>query len=220
MARNSCRVAAEEQRVHVLLVHVDVCARGGRDVLRRIARGILGLEIEHDADLVRPAPSSVALDGGGMREKQVVRGDRRLEQIGVARRVHAVQVASVRDDPGLVQRRPHRHAIPVSPERGLGIVGEPLDDVRVEPAAAIVERGGQIPVIERDVRRDAAREQAVDEPRVEVDALRVHAAAAFGEEPRPPEAEAIGLKAQLAHQLDVAFPAAVVIAGHITRVAV
>src|SRR3546814_4328007 len=63
-----------------------------------------------------------------------------------------VQIAAVGDHPRLVDRHPARHP-PVEPiEQHARIIGEPVGAVAVEPAAAIAERGGQIPVIERGER--------------------------------------------------------------------
>ena len=45
-------------------------------------------------------------------------------------------------------------------------------DVAVAPAAAVLQRLRQVPVVERDERRDAALQQRVDELAVEVQALR------------------------------------------------
>ena len=106
-----------------------------------------------------------------MRAQEIVRGDRRFEQIRVAGREHAGEIAAVHDDPRLVERRPHLDAIAERVEHRRRVVGEPVGDVAIEPAAAIVERFGKIPVVERRVGLDAFLEQRVDESRVEVDAL-------------------------------------------------
>ena len=45
-----------------------------------------------------------------------------------------------------------------------GVVGEPLGGVALRPAAGVLERLRQVPVVERRHRLDAARQQAVDEP--------------------------------------------------------
>src|SRR5688572_31856759 len=43
------------------------------------------------------------------------------------------------------------------------VVGEPFGDVAVEPAAAVVERGGEVPVVERRVRCYPRLEEARSE---------------------------------------------------------
>ena len=57
----------------------------------------------------------------------------------------------------------------------LGVLGERVDRLARGPAAAVLERLRQVPVVERDEGLDAVREQLVDEPVVEVEAGRVHA---------------------------------------------
>ena len=75
-----------------------------------------------------------------------MRRDRRLEAVAMARRERAVQVAAVGDHPRLVERRPHLDPAVELAEHDRRVVGEPVGDVGVEPAAAIVERRGQVPV--------------------------------------------------------------------------
>ena len=62
----------------------------------------------------------------------------------------------------------------------LGVLREGVDGLAGRPAAAILERLRQVPVVQRDERLDAVREQLVDEAVVEVEAGLVHAAAAAG----------------------------------------
>ena len=50
------------------------------------------------------------------------------------------------------------------------IVGKPLDDVTIGPAALILQRLGKIPVIEAEPGLDARREKAVDQPVIEGEA--------------------------------------------------
>ena len=82
----------------------------------------------------------------------------------------------------------------------LGVLGERLDVSRARPAAAVLERLRQVPVVERQERLDAVREQLVDEAVVEVEAGLVHAAATLGDDPRPRDREAVGVEPELAHQ--------------------
>src|SRR6185437_10833180 len=73
-----------------LLVHVGMRAAGGGRVRGAVRVRILRLEVEHHADLV-PAMCAVGLDAGAAGAHQVVRGDRRLELVAVARRQRAMQ---------------------------------------------------------------------------------------------------------------------------------
>ena len=162
---------------------------------------------------------AVDVDRGAVGAQQVVRGDRRLEEAAVARGQHAVEVAAVRDDPGLVQRRPHPHPAVERAEHHARVLGEPAGDVAVLPAAAVLEGRGQVPVEERRVGLDAGLAEGVHEPAVEVEALLVDPAGALGQHARPGDAEAVGVQPELLHPADVVLPEAVVVAGHVARVA-
>jgi len=74
-----------------------------------------------------------------------------------------------------------------------GVLGEPFGDIGIEPAAAIIECRGQIPVIERRERLDTVLEQCVDEPFIERESCGIHAAFSFGQHARPGDAESVGL---------------------------
>ena len=155
-----------------------------------------------------------------MRAQQVVRGDRGLVGAAVAWRQHAVHVAAIGDDPRLVDRRPQRYAVVQRLGDDAEVVGEPMRDVRVEPAAAVVERGRQVPVVERGHRRDAGGEQLIDQALVEAQAGSVDASAALGQHAAPGDAEAVGGEAEILHQRDIVAHAAVVVAGDGAAVAV
>ena len=167
--RHLVRVAAEEHGVEVLPVDVRVDPVRRRDVFLAVRRGVLRLEVHDQPDPVAPL-RAVRLDRHRVRTQQVVRDDGRLLGARVPGREHAVQVPAVGDDPGLVQRRPEPHAFVQRAEHDAGVVGEPAGDVGVEPAAALVQRGGQVPVVQRGARLDAVLAQGVDESAVEVEA--------------------------------------------------
>jgi hypothetical protein len=69
-----------------------------------------------------------------------------------------VQIAAIGDDPRFVERRPLFHATVELAVDDARVVGEPVRDVGIQPAAAIVERGGKIPVIQRRQWLDAVLE--------------------------------------------------------------
>ena len=58
-------------------------------------------------------------------------------------RERAVQIAAVGDDPRLVERGPPFDGVVERFVSDGGVFGEPLGDVAIQPAAAIVERGGR-----------------------------------------------------------------------------
>ena len=213
------RVRAAQHRLQILAVHVRVGPPRGGEVAGILARGMLGLEVQHDADLV-PALRAIRLHAGAVRAQQVVGHQRGLEQVAMSRRQRAVEVAAVGHHPGLVERRPQVDAVVERADDDARVVGEPVRDVGIEPAAAVVERGRKVPVVQRDGGLDAAGEQRVHEAVVEREPTRVHRPAALGQDAAPRDAEAVRVEPQVGEQRDVFGEAAVVIAGHVAGVAV
>jgi hypothetical protein len=155
-----------------------------------------------------------------VREELVVRGGQGAEQQGLAGRVDAQPVPEVGGDDGLVERDPELH--PVA-ERGGGEVGvlrEAVRRVPVPPAARVLQRLRQVPVVQRGHRVDAAPEQLVHQPVVERDAGRVRRTAAGGLDARPGEGEPVPADAQVGHQRHVLPVPVVVVAGHVAGAAV
>ena len=71
----------------------------------------------------------------------------------------------VDDDVRLVVRDPVADAV-AEPRRGkMRELGEGLGGVAIGPAAFVLQRLRQVPVVERDEGRDAALQQRVDQPR-------------------------------------------------------
>ena len=108
-------VAAQEERVEVVPVHVRVGAAGGREVFGVLGRGVLGLEVQHDPDGGPRRDRPIGLDGGPVGAQQIVRDERRLEDAAVAGRERPREIPRVRDDPRLVQGRPRLDAVVESP---------------------------------------------------------------------------------------------------------
>ncbi len=86
------------------------------------------------------------------------------------------------------------------------------------PPRCRVARLRQVPVVERDDRLDARRQQRVDHAAVEGHAGRVDAAVAVGHHARPRHGEAKVLDAVALHDGDVARPLVVEVVGHVGRV--
>src|SRR5918994_2703001 len=104
-------------------------------------------------------------------------------------------VSEERGDPGLVDGEPVLHS---GAERGrdrLGVVAEPTRGVAIGPAAAILERLRQVPVVKSGVGRYPGRMQLVDEAAVVVETLRVGTTAPGGINSRPGNGEAIAAEA-------------------------
>ena len=90
---------------------------------------------------------------------------------------------------------------------------------RIGPAALLLQRLRQVPVVQRQPRQDVGIQQLVDEPLVEVDALRVERAA-VGTHARPRGREPVGLQPHALHQRDVVAVPVVVVARDIAVVGV
>ena len=69
----------------------------------------------------------------------------------------------------LVEDHPVLHPVAERVGHHADVLLEPADDVAVRPAAAVLERLGQVPVVQRDPRFDAGFEARVDDPGVEVE---------------------------------------------------
>jgi hypothetical protein len=92
-----------------------------------------------------------------------------------------MQIAAIGDDPRLVECGPQLDSIVERLVDDACVVDEPVGHVGIEPPAAVVERGRQVPVVERRHRLDAGFEQLVDEPLVEPETARVDAPAPLGQ---------------------------------------
>src|SRR5271166_4570049 len=101
-----------------------------------------------------------------------------------------------------------------------GIGRECLGGVAVFPPAAILQGLRQVPVIERRERRDAVGDELVEEPVIEVEALRIRRAGALREYPRPRNREPIRSGAERLHRPHVVSVSVIVIVGDVAVVVV
>ena len=141
-------IVALERGIEILAVHVGVGARRRGNVLGPVAGRIFGLDIDHQPDLVR-ADLAIDLHRRAMRAHEIVAGDRGFEHVLVPGRERAVEVAAVGHHPRFVERDPFLDPAVEPLEQDPRIIGEPVGAVAVEPAAAVVERGRHVPVVER-----------------------------------------------------------------------
>src|SRR6187551_1882760 len=109
-----------------------------------------------------------------------------------ARGMDSGTVAEKRRAERLVQGGDGANAITQCPPDHLGVLDEPVDGLTAEPPAVVLEQLRQVPVIEREQRRDAALEQAVHESLVEVEPDLVDLPDRVGEYARPRRREAVG----------------------------
>ncbi len=96
-----------------------------------------------------------------------------------------MEIATVGNDPGLVERGPRGNAVAQCLDGNAGVLGKPVGNVAVEPAAPVVERCRKVPMVERRQRRDSGFKQGIDQPVVEGDAPGVGPAGAFWQKPAP-----------------------------------
>ena len=211
-------VLPAQHRVEEEPVVQPVDPAGSLDVHRLVADRVGHRAVEADA----PAHVVLALEGvedQAVPEQQVVGRDQAGRPLLTPRRVHAGGVAEERRAPRLVQRRPDRHAVAQRVVHGGRQVEEAVRRVAVGPAARVLERLRQVPVVEREPGVDAVAEQLVDQPVVEGQASGVDLSAAWPDA-GPGDGEAVGREAELGHQRHVFGHAVVVVAGDVAVVAV
>ncbi|WFM71059.1 hypothetical protein [Halomonas sp. CKK8] len=147
-----------------------------------------------------------------MRQQEVVPGLTGEPRIRQPRRVDAGLVAQDRADPGLVEGGIGMDPVTQLAGHQVDVLLETIGRVAVEPAAALLQVLGKVPVIERDERRDAALQQAVEQALVEIQSLGV-GLALLGHHARPGDRQAVGVHPQALDQLQILLPAIVVVAG-------
>lgn len=95
------------------------------------------------------------------------------------------------------------HAIAECAEHDSSVVGEPVRHVAIEPAAAIVQRSREIPVVQRHIRHDAMLEKQIDDTVIVRHAGSVHIAGAERQYSAPCDAETVSREPDLAHDLHI-----------------
>ena len=179
-----------------------------------------GFEVEGDAHLVAGVPGPQRLGGQPVAEQLVmhhVQFGARADQAGG---VPAGAVPEMGDHPGLVEGHPVPDPIPEPGLHRRGVVGERMRRAPYPPPALLLEALREIPVEERDERLDAGFQQPVHQPVVEVQTYLVDQTPPLWHHPGPGHREPVGRQSQILHDPDVFPPPVVVVAGHITRVAV
>src|SRR5437764_653578 len=83
------------------------------------------------------------------------------------------------------------------------------------PAALFLQRLREVPMVEAEPRRTAARDQPIDQTRVESVAALLDGAAAGRQNARPRHRKPISGKISACEQIDIVAPAVVVAAGEV-----
>ena len=110
-----------------------------------------------------------------------------------ARRVQAQQVTQKRRNVRLVEHNEVLHPVAVAFGHKGRVVGKPVGDITVLPAAFVLERLRQVPMVQAEPGRDARPQKRVDKPVVEVAAFGIGPPAPLGEEAAPGGRKAVGI---------------------------
>ena len=111
--------------------------------------------------------------------------------IANARRVNPRDVAKEGEHPRFVEHHPVLYAVTKRLDARLSVGREVTDNFAIRPASFVLERLGQVPVVQRRERPDAVREQLVDQTVVVIEARLVQLPFAFGKDAGPGDAEAV-----------------------------
>ena len=179
------RIAEPEHGLEEPAIASAVRAPSGLDIRLRARERVRRVQVDGHADACLWRIAAKHLRCSAVREEDVMRGGQRVRLAPAPRSVHAQPVPEPRDDPGLVLGDPVAHPVAEPGDDDLRVLRERLHRIAGGPTAAVLERLGQIPVIQRDVRLDPAREQLVDDAVVVVEAGRVHAPGPVGKHARP-----------------------------------
>jgi len=128
----------------------------GRDILGETFGRPHRLQVQHRADLeARPADRPKARDPAAMRQVLVMECRKHRFAAAQPRSMLGKAMAHHGMHHRLVERDPARRAIAESARDEPGVIGIPIGDRALCPAAAILQRLGQVPVVEADPRLDA-----------------------------------------------------------------
>ena len=195
--------------------YIRLCSTSNRSAIHRIrglVRGGLNGRVHiDDPDAAGDAGRTQRIHRQPMPEQLMVRGGQRVEQQGGARRVHAQGVPVQGHRCGFVDGRPAVHPVAERLPRQVGVVGQPVRGVAVQPAARTLQRLGGVPVVQRRHRPDAGGQQFVDQLVVERHPGAVRAALALRLQPGPGEREPVGVHAEVAQERHVLADAMVVV---------
>ncbi len=134
--------------------------------------------------------------------------------------MHPRQVTQQGMNVGLVQHQERVHPVAQALGSHLRVIGEPEGRVAVGPAAPLLQRLRQVPMVEAHPRRYTRSHQAVEESVVEIEASRRQAPAPGWHEPRPRERQAVRTYPQPREQGNVFLVALVMPGGYVATATV
>ena len=212
-------IGPPQDRVEVQAVEEAVHQVGRRDVLGAVRGGQDRPEVQGDGQLLlRARRGAQRLKGKAVAEEEVVHGRHGTGRLGPARGMDPGPVPEVGRAPRLVQGGPEVDTVPERVVDQAGVVGEPMGGVARRPAAGVLERLRQVPVVQGHSRGDPPREQGVHEPVVEGEPRGVDGPAAVGLDPGPGDREPVGAQVQRGHEVHVLGVPVVVVGRHVPGV--
>ncbi len=176
-------VGPAEHRVQVGAVVLGV--QGVGDGLGFLVQRVERLRIHGRADDGGRQLRTQRLECVSVPQQDVVDCCGRELDVAMAGGMRAGDVALLHRLQGLVDRDPHRRLIANPLGQHVSKLTEVLRGVAIGPAAALLERLRQIPVVDRDNRPDPVQVELFDEPAVIVEPALIHRAAAARQHPRP-----------------------------------
>src|SRR5579863_1916718 len=141
----------------------------------------------------------------------------RAEVIRAPAQTRRVVAEPVPDDSmhrSFVEHGPVLHPIAEASGHDLGVIGEPMPDIAVQPAAAVLQRLRQVPVIEASPRRDSVFAAFVHQAVVEIEPQRVDRPGSSRNNSRPRRRETIGAEAAAGDQFDIFAIAPIMVGGY------
>lgn len=139
--------------------------------------------------------------------------------VGLSWSEDPAQVAELGDDLRLVDRQPAIDAVQPFKQDG-GVFTEPLSAAARLPAALLLQRFREVPVVQSRHRSNVSLAKPVDQTLVEVQTGEVEFSSAIWEDPGPGNGEPIRLDTEVREQVDIVAPAVEVVAGDRTRTAI
>ena len=212
-SRDEIGIGTKEQRIGESEIVVLVDPARGLLVRLAFGRRVKVGPSQHRAEAGVRRVRSHALGAESRRKVRMVEGGGEVLESGQARGVRAAQIALDGEDTRFVEQHDRRHVAPERARHRLGVVGEAVRDVAAGPAALVRQRLRQVPMVEAWPRLDPARVAALDQPPIEVEPGFVGRALAARKQSGPGERETVDPHAGARREIEILFPAVVMIAG-------
>jgi hypothetical protein len=214
------RVTAGEDRIEEEPVGVPVRPPCRGHVILMVRSVAYRRQIQRDAHLGRWDGRANCLYRFAVRQQKMMGRRDGLPNVADPWSVVTGSVAQPGGAPRLVERDPPADRPAQRPGNGPGVLGEAAHGVALRPPALVLKGLRQIPVVEREDRKDAPGAKTVHDPAVEVEALGVGRAFARWLDTRPGHREAVCADAKLRQEVEILFPSQEMIARDVAGVAI